>query len=264
MDTLDRSFLSQPFIISRQQFKNNFLLENCIDLKAAYIYYGFDTDLKFFEYDNQRIYVIGYILDIRDSALSQEEIFKKLLVNFGKSSTEFYDELQYMNGRYTIIIDNDENTYVYTDATGMRPLYYWNNEIISSHEILLREGLNDARGLELSVRPFKMKNFLDYTNTKDIYKFSPNMYFDFGESSFMRFYPNGKFKNQTMETVIKNTEDYFLTQVQWLNNNYEVIYQSITGGFDAKLSLALTKPILEKIKFSFICIDLIKERNIKS
>lgn len=220
--------------------------------------------MKFFEYDNQRIYVIGYILDIRDSALSQEEIFKKLLVNFGKSSTEFYDELQYMNGRYTIIIDNDENTYVYTDATGMRPLYYWNNEIISSHEILLREGLNDARGLELSVRPFKMKNFLDYTNTKDIYKFSPNMYFDFGESSFMRFYPNGKFKNQTMETVIKNTEDYFLTQVQWLNNNYEVIYQSITGGFDAKLSLALTKPILEKIKFSLICIDLIKERNIKS
>src|SRR5699024_1528018 len=42
---------------------------------------------------------------------------------------------------------------------------------------------------------------------------------------------------------------YFLPQVGWIENNYEDIYLSMTGGIDSKVSMAVTKSLQNKQKY---------------
>src|SRR5699024_12526188 len=53
---------------------------------------------------NREIYLLGYCLDIRDGALSVKEIVLNLLNT--KDKDEFYDEVEYLNGRFTLIFIN--------------------------------------------------------------------------------------------------------------------------------------------------------------
>ena len=246
---MDKFFMQKPFALTTNKFRNNFLLEESISLKNANLYYNNNTDLLIVKGNLSKIIMVGYLLDITDSTLSENVILNKLLENFNKSFEEFYNYFQYINGRFTIIIDTIEDTYVFTDATSMKPLFYYENEVICTHELLINEAINDEFGIKLSKYPFKTKSFLDYTNTQEVFRFNPNMYFSFRNKMFNRYYPSVKYKVQNTDLVIENTEAYLKEQVKWLDLHYNNIYLSLTGGFDSKLSLAITKQLINKISF---------------
>lgn len=218
-------------------------------LNHAYFYYNDETKYKKIERNGITLILIGYILDIRDSSQILVSIAESLLDLYSKNNDLFYESLSYLNGRFVLIFDSEDDTCVYSDATVLRPLFYWENDIVSSHEIIIREAVLEELNIELEISSFEMKNFLDYSNTDSIYKFNPNLYFSFKNQEFIRYYPKDNFENQTLEKVLENTEKYFLPQVEWLDKNFSTIQQSLTGGFDAKLSLAINKPILNKINF---------------
>jgi len=245
---MDKSFLSNPFTLTRKKYDNQCLLDNCSKLRHSYFYYDEDTLFATYTTEDMDVYLIGYILDIRNAQQTKETIIQLLGNKYSRSLTDFYNELQFMNGRYVLIFDDSNDTIVYSDATVMRPLFYWNNEIISSHEIIIRETLKDELDIHLERHQLQMNSFLDYSNTEEVYKFNPNLCFSFKKQKFIRFYPMDKYKNQSIEEVIKNTENYFSPQVEWLDRHFKIIYQSLTGGFDAKLSLAINKPIFNKLR----------------
>ncbi|KKK33961.1 hypothetical protein WN59_10185 [Salinicoccus sediminis] len=246
---MDRSYLSNPFSLTKKEFENKSLLDDSMSLNHAYFYYNDETKYKIFEKNGVKLILIGYILDIRDSLQTSDSITKSLLDLYSKNNNLFYENLSYLNGRFVLIFDSEDDTCVYSDATVLRPLFYWENDIVSSHEIIIREAVLEELNIELEISSFEMKNFLDYSNTNSIYKFNPNLYFSFKNQEFIRYYPKDNFGNQTLEKVLENTEDYFLPQVEWLDKNFSTIQQSLTGGFDAKLSLAINKPILSKLNF---------------
>src|SRR5699024_1076038 len=75
----------------------------------------------------------------------------------------------------------------------------------------------------------------------------PNLSFSFKKKHFNRIFPRQEYKNLNTDNIIESINLYFKNQIKWLDNNYEKVYLSLTGGFDSKVSLALVKPIIKKV-----------------
>src|SRR5699024_228324 len=185
---MDRSYLSNPFSLTKREFENKSLLDNSMSLNYAYFYYNDETKYATFEKNGITLILIGYILDIRDSSQTSASITESLLDLYFKKNNLFYENLSYLNGRFVLIFDSEDDTLVYSDSTALRPLFYWENDIVSSHEIIIREAVLEELNIELEISSFEMKNFLDYSNTDSIYKYNPNLYFSLKDQELIRYY----------------------------------------------------------------------------
>lgn len=246
---MDKNLLSNTFCISAEKIGMNHALNTEIAMSKAYLYFHDNTEVFKCSKDDRTLYIIGYILDIRDGNLNIGNISDNLLDSFSKDDDTFYNELKFLNGRYVLIFDTPDDTSIYTDATSMRPIYQWEMQIFGSHEILVKEIVETEKNIKLEKFTHFMNGFLDYSNIKRIFKFNPNLYFSFKDSDFTRYFPRNNFKEQELDTVLENTKPYYLPQVDWIKNNYEDIYLSVTGGIDSKVSMAVTKSLQNKQKY---------------
>ena len=247
---MNKAFQSNPFILSKNELLssgNNF--DEFLKLSSGFLYYDDKKKIKIYSHGDITCIIIGYLLDITDGLKSQEEIALELIELYKKNPDEFIKKLDFINGRYNLIIDDGIDVNLFTDATCLRPLFYWNNEIFGSHESLVQYIVEKERKIDLKVDDTKMKGLLDLTSTEDIYKFNANNKFSFNTEKFERIYPRNEFTELTLDFVYEETEPFFQTQVDWIERNYKDIYLSLTGGFDSKVSLAISKSIKSKIKY---------------
>lgn len=245
---INQEFLHDLFILSKQKVKDNPLYNHVIQLDHGYLYMNENTNHMHLSKKESSITLIGYILDIQDGNKDTETILLDLIDKHNEGKDAFHDYLGFLNGRFVLIISNNDDTTLYTDATSMKPVFYYDNWLFASHEILIQDILKNDPNRELKIRNLPMKNFLDYTNTIGVYRFNPNLYFSMREQKFHRFFPRHEFTPRTLDEVIDNTEHFYQPQLDWLDNHYESISLSLTGGFDSKLSLALVKPLIHKVE----------------
>lgn len=245
---INKYFLHDLFVLTKSIIKNNSLYNKAFELNHAYLYMDNRTKHMHLNHNGTTIILIGFILDIQDSSRNSESILLDLVEKHSQNLDAFHDYLNFLNGRYTLIVSNNQDTTLYTDATSMKPIFYYGDWLFASHEIFIKDTLKNNNGLELKTRKHSMKYFLDYTNTIGIYRFNPNLYFSFKGQKFHRFFPRQDFIPRTLDEVIDNTVKYYEPQLEWLDRHYETISLSLTGGFDSKLSLALVKPLIHKVE----------------
>ena len=245
---IKKEFLNNLFVLSSMKIEDNTIVNRCIELDHCFLYLNEESRFKHLEINGISVILLGYILDIQDENKKVDEILHGLLKEYHKNKNRFHTYLNMLNGRYILIFSSDDDTVLYTDATSMKPVFYYENWLFSSHEIIIKELLKNEKQIELKTSAYSMKNFLDYTNTDKVYRFNPNLYFSFKKLIFYRFFPREHYRLRDLDTVMKNTEWYIDTQVDWLKNNYKTISLSLTGGFDSKLSLALVKPIINRVE----------------
>jgi hypothetical protein len=255
---MNREFQSKPFIISNKELeKTTEWFEHDKALSSAHLYYDDKTDILEKQEQGVKIILVGYILDIKGRMPTEDAILSALCdLYLREDDLAFYEQLNYLNGRYVLMIDDGADTRVFTDATCLRPVFYWENEIMGSHESLVREIVEQEHDIALGRRKYRMNGFLDFTTTDGIYKMNPNLYYSSKVGAFTRYYPRATAKSLELDEVVENTMDMFSPQVEWLNRNYKTIYQSLTGGYDSKVSLAIMKPLKDKIKYFTYMIDL--------
>jgi len=247
---LNKAYQSNPFIISKNELLSTGKeFDEYLKLSSCFLYYDDKKKIKIYSQEGISCIIIGYLLDITDGFKSQEDIALELIDLYTKSSDAFINKIDYINGRYNLIIDDGIDVNVFTDATCLRPLFYWNNEIFGSHESLVHSVVEKEKKIKLKVDESKMKGLLNLTSTEDIYKFNANNKFSFNTEKFERIYPRNEFTELTLDYVYEETEPFFQTQVDWIENNFNDIYLSLTGGFDSKVSLAISKNIKSKIKY---------------
>ncbi|MCC4722382.1 hypothetical protein [Salinicoccus sp. RF5] len=255
---MDKTLTRKPFVFSPRELDRIRDEFDCTEeFTSGYLYYDEKTAVKKVFSDGVKVVLVGYILDISSGEKSAEEILKNLCELFSYEDKEaFYNQLDFMNGRYILIMDDGKDTQLYTDATCMRPVFYWNKEIFASHESLVNHAVEKEKNIKLNRDWYTMNGFLDYSNTEEIYKMNPNVLFSSVKKDFVRYYPRVTSQRLSVEDVIENTLPYYQPQTEWLKENYNKIYQSVTGGFDSKVSLALTKPIMENIEYFTYMINL--------
>lgn len=243
---INNEFLNNPFLVTDQKIKHYKFFEHSKELNGLIFHYTKDTSYYVFELDDSEVLLVGYIMDIRNELLDQDDILENLLSSYKIGLDVFLNELEYMNGRFILILSTKKDVVIFTDATSMSPLFHYRNKIFSSHEVILKDFLKNEHDIVLKKYEYSMKNFLDYSNTRDIYSFNPNLMYSYKKNSFKRIFPRERYEQNSLSKVINDTKTYFDNQIEWLDNHYEKIYLSLTGGFDSKLSLALIKPIIDK------------------
>src|SRR5699024_1620330 len=135
-------------------FPNGFLFtpeENIKNLPSHYghslilekynYYYDKDSRKRIHTDDESFIIIHGLFVHIDPKQGDITEGSPKLLLDmFNKNYGQFLEKLDYLGGRFVIIIGNRDSVYVYPDATGSRTAYYSKEfKSISSNSKLLKE-----------------------------------------------------------------------------------------------------------------------------
>src|SRR5699024_11587978 len=135
--------------------------------------YSNDMDITLIEGDNTQLISLGYMLDIRKGDLTDKEILKSLSV-----SDDIERELNYINGRYVLIVNKEDSVTVYTDASALLPINYSQNQkVIASHDILIEEILKQ-NNIEVKLLREELKGSFDFTRYEGIFMFNPSLKLD--------------------------------------------------------------------------------------
>ena len=235
---LYKGFLISKDILSLRDF-NNYKLTDEYHLLVSK-----DYQLTKIQNENKSIYLIGYGFDIRNSSNSIEAILYNLI-----ETSNFHEELEYLNGRFVLIVVKDNRVIVSTDAGGLKPVFYSKQtELLSSHEFIIKTINQKHFKLSIEINEEYRRGFLDQTSCKNIYKLSPNNEIELNGFKTKRIFPLSNKGEAKTEDIISEMSPYIDEINNWLRHQDNKRF-SLTGGIDSRISLALAKPILEELKF---------------
>lgn len=208
------------------------------------LFYSDDLDITIHEKGENSIVVLGYMLDIRNGDLSTANIAAKLV-----QANAPENELDYINGRYVVIIHRNNDLNIYTDASALMPINYCQAEkIISSHDVLIEEILKYNGRTVNDVRDELLGSF-DFTRYEGIFKFNPSLKLNLNEYTFERYYPAKEISRKSIDDILKELDLYFREMTKWLKRWDNDIILTLTGGYDSRVSMALTNELSERIEY---------------
>jgi len=186
----------------------------------------------------------GYAFDIRNPNLAEHEILENLL-----TIVDVTEELEYINGRYFIIIHNTDGTCLYSDASQLRPLvYHIESKVLASHDAMIQDLLVD-HDINLERISGFNHNELDFTRYHDIFKFNPSLSLELNTFEFERVYPRVELKERTSRYTFSEMKEYLDNSIKWLKKNQQYKFLSMTGGVDSRVSAALTRELSDDIEY---------------
>ena len=233
------------FITDVTSNNNDFIKKYLHDNK--YLYISKDYLFTHKKVGTKEIYLLGYCMDIRNGSMSVEKIVENLIKS--NKLEKFYDEVEYLNGRFTLIYNDGRDVYISSDASSLKPIFYNEKyEIIASHVYLIKDILINDYKIELSKNKFFRKGFLDHTYHNEIFKLNPSNDVSMNNFKISRIFPRRNKDEKTIDESLSILEPYFDEVINWLNNQPNKIF-SLTGGADSRLSLALVKNLKKDIRF---------------
>src|SRR5699024_8690747 len=227
-------------------------------------YYYYDNSMrKYLLQENDRFLIIhGEFIHIGiDEMLSGNELLTKLFTLYEDKYNEFLDTLDFISGRFVIIVGNREKVEVYPDATNSGSAFFLKNtNILSSHANLL----SDCFNLQERDIPDGYKNILLNTPYEEVGSTIPNYSLTLGTNDFHRFFP----RENNKYTYLEEGQKFQLIERFWkkqLNITFEEsdnVILSLTGGGDSRTSLALIREHLDKVKlFTYAATDGMDKSN---
>lgn len=213
--------------------------------------YHFDNvmDVHLYEDEGKFILIHGDFVHVGiDDELNKEELIQSLYYTYFNDYDSFLDTLDFMGGRFVIIIGNDDGISVYPDATNSRSTYYTTDRnVLSSHIFLINDNFKYNRP-EGNSRLF---NMLLKSARENVRSTVANHQFDLFNKTHTRFFPRGDNKY----TALAENEKFDLIERFWkkqldqyFKHSGKMVF-SLTGGGDSRFSLALMKDYMDNVEF---------------
>src|SRR5699024_2809065 len=95
----------------------------------------------------------------------------------------------------------------------------------------------------------ELRGSFDFTRYESIFKFNPSLKLDLNTWEFKRYYPDKEIVRKSIDVVIKELEVYFNEMIKWLKNSSKEIILTLTGGYDSRVSMALTNSFSDKVEY---------------
>lgn len=236
--------IHSSYLISKYKFDTLLSDFNQIKIGEFYISSSYDVEIKSYFLLNCQVVLIGYIFDIRNGDLGEETILKNIL-----ESDNRYEELEFLNGRYNILIHDSNSTFVYSDASQLKPLFYNSqSELLSSHDELIKTILTYLDS-DITRRPFRNSTELDFSRYVEINKFNPSLELDLQTYNFKRIYPRTVLIEKSAGDTFNELKPYLDESIKYISNQKNKIFLSITGGIDSRVSAALTNSFRDKVEY---------------
>lgn len=217
------------------------------------LYYDPVYKFNYYTDENNFVYVHGHFKHSQyDSvSLSNEELLPRLVDLYVNNYNKFLDILDFIGGRYCIIIGDIDNFEVFQDATGARSVYYsTDNDVISSHLYLINDVI-DCKQDKYSKFAAYAKVSFDNTPYSNVKALLPNFKLNFNSKKMERFFPrtNNKYSHLDDIKKVDIIESLWKQQLDYYYKEYRNVIVSITGGIDSRISLALCKNYLNNLQF---------------
>lgn len=186
-----------------------------------------------------------------DSSIDNDELIELLFTAYSNDFNEFLDLLDYLAGRYVIIVGNSNEVKIYNDAVGTRSVYYsLSSYLVSSHVNLIAD--NQEKIIDSLVEQYNnLPKISSRTPFEDIRSLMPNFSLSFTTKEMERYFPRKEnpYINLNHEEKVTLFDRILKKEINYYMNNYSNVVHSLTGGFDSRSSLATCKDYLQDIKF---------------
>lgn len=216
--------------------------------------YYYDSSVIPYFYQNNNSFVIihGHFAHVSLSEnISKDNILKELLNTYNNEYTKFLDIIDYLGGRYAIIVCSNQEVRVYQDACGCRSVYYaTDGNIIASHAHLIADNHNVKKFPLITGFP-KLAFNLTLSPFENVKSMLPNLYLDLFSKNLVRFFPRGenKYLKLSADERLLKVEKLWKGQLKQYMKEYSNVVFSITAGNDSRVSLALAKEYKDKMRF---------------
>lgn len=224
-------------------------------------YYDKETYINLYEDANHFIIIHGHHMHVGKEECIENTLLPKILLNnYINNYPAFIDTLDYIGGRFVVIIGNINKVEVYPDATNSRSTFFLKEKTtLSSHAHLL----NDCFNLKSKDMNGGFKNTLLNTPFEGMGSTIPNYSLNLFTNKFKRFFPreNNKYVKLDETAKFELIESFWKKQLDIISKDNDNIILSLTGGGDSRTSLALIKEHLAKVKlFTYASTDGYNEK----
>ena len=257
--TLARLTFRRQFVLG-QDFVKRFPLWSRVKIdKSMYLTVHPDLEVRHVAKKNKSITLLGYILNPFDPAASNLEIVGELLDKL-ETCDGFFEYTACFGGRWILIVNDSVRTVIFTDAAGLRQVYYTIGATAdqiwcASQPGLLAELLDLPKSDEALafVRNYKKNEEQtwypgDTTLYEAIKLLLPNHYLDLGTRRVHRYWPSAELPVLSIEAATSKSLEILrgLMESARLRFNLAV---SMTAGWDSRLVLAATQPMAKDVYY---------------
>lgn len=221
-------------------------------LSKYYYYYDNQAEVNIVEKDKEFIIIHGHFAySNMNKSLTKNELMNKLLIDYYTDYDEYLETLNFIAGRYIVIIGNLNEVNIFPDAINTRSTYFsMDKNLIASHVEIIAD--NGVYNLEKTYEGIpRLNNILLHTPYKLIKSLVPNHYLDFYSKNIKRFFPrkSNKYINLSEEEKLRLIEGHWKRQMEeYFSTNQEFLL-SISGGNDSRVTLAMVKGYIDRISF---------------
>lgn len=172
------------------------------------------------------------ILGICVNPLSDVDPASFAMKSYEAGYNTFLDSLDYLCGRFVIFLKTINNIQIFSDATGMRSVFYNKDmDLISSHASMIAlEGKGDV--------PFRYGYPGNNTPFKNISLLVPNTFLDLSESKTKRFWPRENIEIISADIVCDDIVNYVVNVLKKVAQDNK-IKLALTAGLDSRVMLSL-------------------------
>jgi hypothetical protein len=217
-------------------------------------------DLNIQQVQNRSISItlVGYIIDSEDPFAQNEEILGRLVDKINNEDLLFEETYSY-GGRWILVIDTDDRTLLFNDASGLRQVFYTNNRIPGSHWCASQPGmLADLLDLRISeealhyVNSFQFRTnpefrFPGYSSPyQEIEHLLPNHWLNLKTWKRGRYWPVKSLNPLSLDTAVKSIGKSLCNLMQGASARFDLAL-SLTAGLDSRIVMAASKEIINNI-----------------
>lgn len=217
-------------------------------LNRYHFYFSDSIELKLYEEQKSFIIIHGHFAHVGiNDEYESNELLKNLLYQYKGNYTQYLETLDFIGGRYVIIIGDEEHVNIYPDAGHTRSVYVaMTKNIVASHVHLINDQLKE----EKSNISYALSNALLKTPYKNIQSLIPNHVFNMYEKEYTRFFPReeNRYKKLDENERLELFERFWKKQLEYYFSKYDNFVLSLSGGGDSRFSLALLREHLDEVQ----------------
>lgn len=200
------------------------------------------------------VYLIGRAFHLAGGTGELKVLADRLLGAALRGRDNYNAELYELTGRYVVIDSGPECIYLQTDASGMRSAYYSKTGgTVSSHAGLTAQIVGDD-----SPSPFGVEKWFSTakasahpgraTEYAAVLALTPNTELEVASATISRVGPLQRGEKRSVESVAEEMVPLVQSYFRWLVENENVLL-SLTAGIDSRTSLALSRPVSNRITY---------------
>lgn len=205
-----------------------------------HLVYRAESNVQIFGDDDLGMVWIGYGTSV-DPAVGGGDFAPHGFRSLMNGVDAFNKSLDYVVGRWAIIVSISGKLSVYNDTIGMQPVYISHNSLlIGSHLPLVSRELDLQNHEQTYLSPIGQLKMPEETEDDRVLALVPNFAFDLHESRLRRYYPR---TGSQLESTSPSVEIPWLLELANRSFNYWKqlefkLYSALTAGLDSRMNVA--------------------------